>query len=134
MLISERGSAPLEAVFAIAFLLLLVLGTIEVVWALYGRNVLMTSAHEGARAAVELGRSSSDAVAIATRSIERSAGALVDDLQVTASTGNSAGRSTVHLEVRAVLVPWGPVPLPLPVRTAATVSGTATPGPGGSVR
>lgn len=124
---TERGSAPLDAVFAMAFLLFLVLGAIEVVWALYGRNVLMSSAHEGARAAVEIGRSSSDAVAIATRSIERSAGGLVEDLEVGVSTALKEGRSSVHVEVEAVLVPWGPVPLPIPVRTAATVSRTATP-------
>lgn len=127
---SERGSAPLETVFAIAFLLLLVLGAIEVVWALYGRNVLMSSAHEGARAALELGRSSSDAVTIATRSIEQSAGALVDDLDVGVSTETLDGRSTVRVEVSGVLAPWGPIPMPLPVKTAATVSRSATPGRG----
>lgn len=128
--VSERGSAPLETVFAIAFLLLLVLGAIEVVWALYGRNVLMSSAHEGARAALELGRSSSDAVTIATRSIEQSAGALVDDLDVGVSTETLDGRSTVRVEVSGVLAPWGPIPMPLPVKTAATVSRSATPGRG----
>lgn len=127
---SERGSAPLETVFAIALLLLLVLGAIEVVWALYGRNVLMSSAHEGARAALELGRSSSDAVTIATRSIEQSAGALVDDLDVGVSTETLDGRSTVRVEVSGVLAPWGPIPMPLPVKTAATVSRSATPGRG----
>ena len=127
---SERGSAPLETVFAIAFLLLLLLGAIEVVWALYGRNVLMSSAHEGARAALELGRSSSDAVTIATRSIEQSAGALVDELDVGVSTETLDGRSTVRVEVSGVLAPWGPVPMPLPVKTAATVSRSATPGRG----
>ena len=126
----ERGSAPLEAVFAIALLLFLVLGAIEVVWALYGRNVLMSSAHEGARAAVELGASSSDAVALATGSIERSAGGIVEDLEVAASVQTMEGRSIVNVEVRGVLVPWGPVPLPLPVRTAATVSSTSAPGEG----
>jgi len=128
--LSERGSAPLETVFAIAFLLLLLLGAIEVVWALYGRNVLMSSAHEGARAALELGRSSSDAVTIATRSIEQSAGALVDELDVGVSTETLDGRSTVRVEVSGVLAPWGPVPMPLPVKTAATVSRSATPGRG----
>ena len=128
--VSERGSAPLETVFAIAFLLLLLLGAIEVVWALYGRNVLMSSAHEGARAALELGRSSSDAVTIATRSIEQSAGALVDELDVGVSTETLDGRSTVRVEVSGVLAPWGPVPMPLPVKTAATVSRSATPGRG----
>ncbi|MDQ3783947.1 MAG: pilus assembly protein [Actinomycetota bacterium] len=125
---SERGSAPLETVFAIAFLLLLVLGAIEVVWALYGRNVLMSSAHEGARAALEQGRSPSDALTIATRSIEQSAGALVDDLDVGVSTETLDGRSLVRVEVSGVLAPWGPVPMPIPVKSAATASRTATPG------
>ncbi|MBA2272682.1 MAG: pilus assembly protein [Actinobacteria bacterium] len=126
--VTERGSAPLEAVFAIALLLVLVLGVIEVVWALYGRNVLMSSAHEGARAALELGRSSSDAVTIATRSIERSAGGLVDELDVGVWTQTLDGRSLVRVEVRAILAPWGPIPIPIPVKSAATVSRTAIPG------
>ncbi len=128
MSVTERGSAPLEAVFAIALLLVLVLGVIEVVWALYGRNVLMSSAHEGARAALELGRSSSDAVTIATRSIERSAGGLVDELDVGVWTQTLDGRSLVRVEVRAILAPWGPIPIPIPVKSAATVSRTAIPG------
>ncbi len=126
--VTERGSAPLEVVFAIALLLVLVLGVIEVVWALYGRNVLMSSAHEGARAALELGRSSSDAVTIATRSIERSAGGLVDELDVGVWTQTLDGRSLVRVEVRAILAPWGPIPIPIPVKSAATVSRTAIPG------
>ncbi|MDQ3767552.1 MAG: pilus assembly protein [Actinomycetota bacterium] len=128
--VSERGSAPLETVFAIALMLFLVLGAIEVVWALYGRNVLMSSAHEGARAALELGRSPSDAVAIATRSIEQSTGALVDDLYVGVSTETLDDRSLVRVEVSGVIVPWGPVPVPIPVETAATVSRSADPGRG----
>lgn len=128
--VSERGSAPLEAVLAIAFLLILVLGAIEVVWALYGRNVLMSSAHEGARAALELGRSPSDAVTIATRSIEQSAGAFVEDLDVGVSTETLGGRSLVRVEVSGVLAPWGPAPIPIPVETAATVSRSTTPGRG----
>ncbi|MBA3350737.1 MAG: pilus assembly protein [Actinobacteria bacterium] len=124
---NERGSAPLEAIFAIVFLLVFVLGGIEIVWALYGRNVLMSSAHEGARAAIELGRNSSDAVAIATRSIEQSAGSLVEDLHVGVSTETFDGRSLVRVEVTGVLAPWGPVPMPIPVSTAATVSRSASP-------
>ncbi|MDQ3752405.1 MAG: pilus assembly protein [Actinomycetota bacterium] len=124
---TERGSAALDAVFAIAFVLFLSLGAIEVAWALYGRNVVMSSAHEGARAALELGRTSSDASAIATHTIKQSAGGLVDDLDVGVSTQTIAGRSLVRVEVRAVLAPWGPVPMPIPVKTAATVSRTAIP-------
>lgn len=125
---TERGSAALDAVFGIAFVLFLTLGAIEMVWALYGRNVLMSSAHEGARAALELGRTPSDAAAIATHSIQQSVGGLVDDLDVGVSTERLAGRSLVRVEVRAVLAPWGPVPMPVPVKTAATVSRSAIPG------
>ena len=125
--VTERGSAALDAVFAIAFVLFLTLGAIEVAWGLYGRNVVMSSAHEGARAALELGRTPSDAAAIATHTIKQSAGGLVDDLDVVVSNETLRGRSLVRVEIKAVLAPWGPVPMPIPIKTAATVSRSSIP-------
>ncbi|MCA1694613.1 MAG: pilus assembly protein, partial [Actinobacteria bacterium] len=76
---TERGSAPLEAVLSILFVMLLVLGTIEVSLALYGRNVVAAAAHEGARAALELGRGPDSAAAVARSTVRRASGALVRD-------------------------------------------------------
>src|SRR5688500_14384068 len=42
---AELGSAAIESTFALLFLLVLVLGTIEVAFALYGRNVILSAAH-----------------------------------------------------------------------------------------
>src|SRR5687768_13461790 len=53
---SESGSALIESTFALVLLMFLVLGTIEVAFALYGRNVVLNAAHQAARTAVEVGR------------------------------------------------------------------------------
>ncbi len=118
----ERGSAPVETTFAIVILLLLVLGTIEVALALYARNVLIASAHEGARAAVEIGRGSSDASAIVEATVRRGAGGLVDDLDVAASITQVGDRSLVNVTVRGVIDAYGPVPLPIPITARASAT------------
>jgi hypothetical protein len=125
--LQERGSSPVEVVFAMAVLLLLVLGVIEVALALYGRNVVMTSAHEGARAAVELGRAPEDATRIASDTVRRAAGGLVDELAVRAARTEVAGRAEVHVRVSGVLKAFGPVPLRIPVSAAAHASRDALP-------
>lgn len=117
----ERGSAVVESVMAMVVLMFLVLGTIEVAFALYARNVVAAAAHEGARAAAELGRTSSDATSIARATIERSAGGLVRDLRVQTSVTGGA-RAVVRVRVSGMLRPFGPVPLPIPLRGEATVT------------
>ena len=118
----ERGSAPLEAIFAIVFLLLLVLGTLQVALALYARNVVASSAHDGARAAVELGRDPSSAERVARAVILRSAGGLVDDLDVAAGMIDSVESETVRVVVRGTLTPLGPIPVSIPFVTTARAS------------
>lgn len=122
MLVSERGSAPVESSFAIVILMLLVLGVMEIALALYGRNVLISSAHEAARAAVERGRDSHEAEAIARRTIKSAAGGLVDDLEVWVVERRLGATSIIRVSVSAVVNSFGPVPLPMPVSTDATAT------------
>jgi Flp pilus assembly protein TadG len=117
---TEEGSAPLELTFAIVFLMLLSLGAIQVGLTLYARNVVLSAAHEGARAAVELGRETSDASETARRYVERAAGGVVDDLRVATSTIETRGRLFARVMVTGRLDVLGPVPVSIPVRTTAT--------------
>ena len=119
---NEHGSAPVESIFAIAFILFLALGVIEVAFALYGRNVVMSSAHEGARAAVEYGRDPQQAAAIAEDTVRRAAGSLVDDLRVGVSTSTGGGVTTVQVRVQGVVDAFGPVPFPMPVDTLVSAT------------
>jgi Flp pilus assembly protein TadG len=117
---AEEGSAPLELTFAIVFLMLLSLGAIQVGLTLYARNVVLSAAHEGARAAVELGRQTYDASETARRYVERGAGGVVDDLRVSTSTIETRGRLLARVMVTGRLDVPGPVPVSIPVRTTAT--------------
>jgi Flp pilus assembly protein TadG len=118
----ERGSAVVETVMAIVMLMILVLGAIEVGFALYARNVVSAAAHEGARSAMELGRSADDASAIARATVVRSAGGLVRDLRVATSVRNVGTRALVRVRVSGVLRAFGPVPLPIPMSATASVT------------
>ena len=117
---AEEGSAPLELTFAIVFLMLLSLGAIQVGLTLYARNVVLSAAHEGARAAVEFGRQTPDASETARRYVERAAGGVVDDLRVSTSTIETRGRLFTRVMVTGRLDVPGPVPVSIPVRTTAT--------------
>lgn len=118
-LLNERGSATVEATAAIVLLILLVLGTLEVAYLLYARNVVMSSAHEGARAAVEQGRDIDDARAIARDTVERAAGGLVRGLRVQVGTALSPEGRVVTVRVSGTLTPLAPVPLPIPLTATA---------------
>jgi hypothetical protein len=118
----EDGSAPVELTFAIVVLMLLSLGVIQVGLTLYARNVVLSAAHEGARVAVELDRRASDASEAARRLVERAAGGIVDDLQVSASTLEAGERLVSRVIVSGRLDVPGPIPVSIPVRTAATAS------------
>jgi hypothetical protein len=115
----ERGSSTVEAVFSIVFLVLLVLGTLEVAFALYARNVVMASAHEGARAAVQLESDPTSAAALARSTIARAAGGLVRDLEVVVRSESSGGFRRVKVVVVGRMSPFGPVPIPIPLTATA---------------
>jgi Flp pilus assembly protein TadG len=116
LLREERGSAPVETIGAIVMLVVLTLGAVEVAFALYARNVVMSAAHEGARAVAERGAVAADARELAAAVVARSAGGLVDGLAVDVTTTGT----TVRVSVRAKSAPFGPVPVALPLRASAT--------------
>ncbi len=118
----QRGTAVVESTFAIVMLMLLALGAIEVAFALYGRNVVMASAHEGARAAAELGRDPEEAAAIARATVQRAAGGVVGDLAVGVHVVDAGTTSIVQVRVRATVDALGPVPFPIPVDARASVA------------
>jgi hypothetical protein len=101
-------------------LLFMVLSVVQVAFALYGRNVVASSAHEGVRAAVEYGTDPQEASVVAARTVRSAAGGLVDDLAVDVTVQEAAETSIVQVRVRAVLDSFGPVPMPLPVSASAT--------------
>lgn len=121
----DRGSAPIESLFALILLLFLMLGTIEVAFALYGRNVIASAAHEAARTAVELGRDPRDAAVVATNTVVRSAGGLTRDLNVVVDT--DTGDGSVRVTVTGVVDAFGPIPFPFPVEAVATAHSTERP-------
>lgn len=120
MIRRERGSAPLESIFAIAFLMALALGTSQLALTLYGRNVVIASAHEGARAATELGRDENEAGIIARRTTQSAASSLVEDLEVVVNTKPDGDDLLVTVRLSGRLAPVGPVPLALPIEVSAT--------------
>jgi hypothetical protein len=116
----DRGAAPVEMTFAIILLMTLTLGVIQVAFTLYARNVVAASAHEAARAALERGRSESEAASIAREVVTRATGRLVDDLTVNVATRGPANRRFVSVRVRGVVTDFGPVPLPIHLSSTAT--------------
>ena len=120
MTTEERGSALVESIFAIVFLMLLSLGVAQVALTLYGRNVVIASAHEGARAATELGRSEQEAEAIALRTTRSATGSLVDDLEIDVLTEPVGEDDLITVRLRGRLAAVGPVPITIPVEVQAS--------------
>jgi TadE-like protein len=125
--VKERGSAPVETVFSMLFLMLLILGTIEVGLALYGRDVVAAAAHEAARSALPLGAQPAAASQLARRTVRRSSGGLVRELKIGVTTQTVGAASYVQVRVSGWLRLTGPVPLPIPVSAVATVSKEVAP-------
>ena len=124
---SEAGSAPIEFVFCAVFACFLLFGVIEVTFALYGRNVVASSAHEAARAAVELGGTGQDAEAIARRTVARAAGNLVQGYEVNVASTRTDDRVVVQVKVTGHLDPPGPLPIRVPVDVTASTQREAAP-------
>lgn len=120
MLDAQRGSAPVESIFAIVFLMLFTLGILQLALVLYGRNVVIASAHEGARAAVERGRSAEDAIVVAQRTVRSAAGGLVDDLRIDVESAQTGNESLLRVRLTGKLRVLGPLSLPIPVEATAT--------------
>jgi Flp pilus assembly protein TadG len=120
-----RGSAALEIVFAMVVLVFLVLGVVQVGYTLYARNVVASSAHEGARAAVEHGRDVRSAALIAEQTIRRAAGGLVDDVDVAIRLLERDRATVVTVDVAGSLRRFGPVPWAATITARATASRSA---------
>jgi Flp pilus assembly protein TadG len=123
----DEGSAPVEFVFAALFTTFLLLAVIEVAFALYGRNVLASSAHEAARAAIELGADPAGAEELARSTVQRATGALVSSYEVDVSAARSDDRVTFSVRVAGRLDPPGPLPFEIPVDLTATATRETTP-------
>lgn len=121
-MLNQRGSAVVETIFAMLVILFLALGAIQVALTLYARNVLLAATHEGARAAAEYNAQDGDAAEIARSTIERSAGGLIEGLQVTVSAVPRGTDVVVRVASRAGIRDVGPIPFPMSV----TASSTAT--------
>lgn len=106
--------------FAIILLMTLTLGVAQVAFVLYARNVIASSAHEGARAAVERGRSDLEAEAVAREVVSRSAGGLIEHLTVDIATTGTHIRRRVTVSVRGVIKELGPIPIAIPVHSIAS--------------
>lgn len=118
----ESGSAPIEFVFAALFCLFLLFAVFEVAFALYGRNVVVSSAHEAARAVVELGATSADGHAVARSTVERAASGVVSDYTVDVGRVTADDRTVIRVAVSARLDSPGPIPITIPVDVMATAS------------
>ena len=119
---SESGSAPVETVAAIVLLLIMVLGLVQVAFALYARNVVASSVHEGARAVVELNASAARAPAVARRAALSSAGGLIDDLEMAVATTVSDREVLVRVRARATIDAPGPVLVSIPIEVTASAT------------
>ena len=124
---AERGSATLGSVFAIVLLMLLTLGTMQVAFLLYARNMLLASAHEAARVAIERGVGDIDAKAHASQAVEGAVGGMVEAIRIEVERGGSPVQQTVVVVIRASVRPTGPVPIEVPVRAVARLSAPAEP-------
>jgi hypothetical protein len=111
----EVGSAAVEATFALLITLVFVLGVIEVALALYARNVVLSAAHESARAAVEVGSDPATASLVAERTVRRATGRLVRGLDIRVSLRELSGSRLASVRLSATVVPPGPLPFPFTV-------------------
>lgn len=120
LLADPSGSATIESVYAIVAVMVLVIGVVQVAVSLYARNVILSSAHEGARAAIESGRGPGDAGEIARWMVERSAGNAVKIVSVDTTERTTVDEYLVDVFVRAEIRPLGPIPLTIPVSALAS--------------
>ena len=106
--------------------MVLAMGVVQVVMLLYARNMVAASAHEGARAAVELGRGPRSADEIARATIRDSTGELLDDVVVDVTVQARGTRSVVVVDVSGRLSYPGLLPFS-PSLTARASASQETP-------
>lgn len=118
----ERGSLPLESIPVLLLVLVAGLATAQLAVALYGANILRASAHEAARALIEHRSVPADARGSALDLVRRSAGGVVNDLDIDISRRDGGVAVVVRVRVTGKLEAVGPIPISLPVSAAATVT------------
>lgn len=124
---AERGSLPLETIPALLLVLLAGLATVQLALALYGANILRASAHEAARAVIEHRSEPAVARGTALDLVRRSAGGVLDDLDVDVSRRNAGTAVVVRVLVTAKLGAVGPIPIRLPMSAVATATKEGAP-------
>jgi len=123
--LSQRGSAPVETIFAFVFVMILALGVVQIAFTLYARNIVMTSAHEAARAAVERGRTEAEAHAIVRRVLRQGAGGIFRATRVQVVRRVEGTRLVVSVAVAGTIRSLGPFPASLPVTARGGAAGEA---------
>lgn len=116
----EAGSAAVDFVLTMLLVVPLVLGIAQVALVLHVRNVVTSSASEGARVAARSGAAPADGAARARELIARSVGARYAD-DVSVHRGSTAAGDVIVVEVAAevpALGLFGPA-VPLRVRAHA---------------
>ena len=116
----QSGAAAVESIFAMVFVIVLLLGVVEVAFVLYARNVVAASAHEGVRAIVERGATAGDAESMARRTVRDSASGLVNDLNIGVDLRSSGELERVTVVVEGRVKTFGPVPFPITVTSSAS--------------
>lgn len=117
---AERGTLVLQSIPAIVLVLVAGLGTVQAALVLYGSNVVRASAHEAARSAIELGATRSEARHVSAAIVERSAGRIVDDLEVAIAMERRGDHRVVTVVVTGHVGAVGPIPVTIPVRAGST--------------
>ena len=87
-----------------------------------GARIRPLPAHEGARAAIERGRTAEEASVIARDTVNSAAGGLVDGLRVDVSSQSVGERQLVVVTVAGRVRPVGPVPVTMHLSTRATAT------------
>jgi hypothetical protein len=102
--------------------MVLAVGAVQVALALYGRNVVASTAHEAARAGVERGATASDAEDLAVSTATKAGGRLIRGLAVSAAAADRLRTRTVEVRITGTIDVLGPLPIPVPVDVTARAS------------
>ncbi len=124
---SQRGSVPLDFVFAVVLLMTLALGAIDVALLLFARNVVKASAYEAARSAIEREGDDALAQAAARETVTSSVGGLVDDVMIELDRVAAGAHRLVAVEVRCRVSLVAPIPISIPVSGRARAIAEAEP-------
>lgn len=120
MLTDDDGAAPLDAVVGIVILMIAALGAIQIALTVYAQNAVRSSAYEAARVAAEVGGSREEAHLVAARTLTRTAGKLVDRVDVSVSREAALEGPVIRVRITARQRPLAPLPISLPIHASAS--------------